>query len=95
MLSEFFPFKMYVWWPVPISNFQNDIVFTELKVLMRYDILSVKHDLTDVSKENTTFTFRAEMPRRLRQHVLPKTPGITHRTTGCHDPKHNNMYNPT
>jgi len=62
---------------------------------MGYDILSVKYDLTNVSKENTTSTFRAEIPRRMRQHVLPKIPGITHRTTGRHDPKHYNMYNPT
>jgi hypothetical protein len=62
------------------------IVFTEFKVLMGYNILSVKYDLTNVSKENTTSTFRAEIPRRLRHHVFPKTPGITHRTTGWHDP---------
>jgi len=70
-------------------------VFIELKIVMRYDILSVKYDLTNVSKENTTSIFRAKIPQRLRQHVLPKPPGITHRTTGFHDPKHYNMYNPT
>ena len=51
--------------------------------------------LTNVSSENTASTFRAEMPRRLRQYILPETPEITHRTTVCHDPKHNSMYNPT